>query len=962
MSQWIVIDATYPTADNWIEQVKTLNQLESNILLIGFSNEESSKRRKLAAGIVAETSIFCITSEQLNEFQKTGSQLLGLVISRWFEQQTANQVTLLNSDTESEQKVISPETYLAQQFNYVDEKAETRNSVKKSLAFVSPLPPEQTGIANYNQKLIPLLTTRYDITLVVQQASVSESIKQLASITIMSAEDFRQIADTFERIVYHIGNSLYHAWQFDLLKAYPGLVVLHDYYLFDAIWWQENAGIVPQAVRRSLYSEHGFPSLIDAENNTSARGPDHYPVNGAIIREAAGLVVHSTHAMQLHKQWYPGYPLEYIHPLPLYRDIPKQNITTEQAKQNLHLDKDTIIISSFGGINEKKATDLIVTAFLNCSFSPDTNVKLVLVGAENTSPFGVTLKKQIAQHKNGKQIAVTGYTDDTEYHHWMLATDIAIQLRKDSRGESSGTLFDAMAYGKCAIVNAHGSSAEVPNHCVWQLNEEISVTDLSQAITTLVQDTSRRDAIGNQALKWITTTLDKSAITNKYTTAIEASTQHPIRLEYHWLNRLSNCFSNAGTSEKEIQSAIKQLTPLRLLETRSKKRILFDISTLAWKDQKTGIERVTKELAIQLMKNPPEGYQVECIQWRGDTFYTHPDFAAELLEISNIGLTSKPVEGIAGDLYLSIEWSPPILEHAFEEMLRMRAQGVRFYFAVHDLLPILMPQYFPAGTDQSMQQWFNAVSTLADGLLCVSHCVATDVSKQLKQSDPANTTYIGVFNSGANFSNTGKHTLTLQESQLTETISASAPIKLLMVGTVEPRKGHQQVLDGFNELWHNHPHITLIIVGKQGWDVDHLIQQIKQHPKLNINLFWLKGCSDAVLQNLYQQSSGLIAASYGEGFGLPLIEAAQHKLPILARDIPIFREVVQHYAEFFRADNNIEMAAALAQFAQKIDQGELLNRPPMRYNSWKESAEQLIEQLLSDPALNRANTDQIINE
>lgn len=43
-------------------------------------------------------------------------------------------------------------------------------------------------------------------------------------------------------------------------------------------------------------------------------------------------------------------------------------------------------------------------------------------------------------------------------------------------------------------------------------------------------------------------------------------------------------------------------------------------------------------------------------------------------------------------------------------------------------------------------------------------------------------------------------------------------------------------------------------------------------------------------------STCLIAASFGEGFGLPLIEAAQHGLPIMARDIAVFREVAKEYA------------------------------------------------------------------
>jgi glycosyltransferase involved in cell wall biosynthesis len=58
---------------------------------------------------------------------------------------------------------------------------------------------------------------------------------------------------------------------------------------------------------------------------------------------------------------------------------------------------------------------------------------------------------------------------------------------------------------------------------------------------------------------------------------------------------------------------------------------------------------------------------------------------------------------------------------------------------------------------------------------------------------------------------------------------------------------------------------------------------------------------DEQLEAIYGRSHCLIAASEGEGFGLPLIEAVHHKLTIIARDIPVFREVAGEHAYFFDA-------------------------------------------------------------
>lgn len=64
-------------------------------------------------------------------------------------------------------------------------------------------------------------------------------------------------------------------------------------------------------------------------------------------------------------------------------------------------------------------------------------------------------------------------------------------------------------------------------------------------------------------------------------------------------------------------------------------------------------------------------------------------------------------------------------------------------------------------------------------------------------------------------------------------------------------------------------------------------------------MFWYSDADDIALERFYNQSAGLIAASYAEGYGLPLIEAAKRGVPIFARDIAVFREVAGVHAAYF---------------------------------------------------------------
>src|SRR5690606_29512106 len=109
----------------------------------------------------------------------------------------------------------------------------------------------------------------------------------------------------------------------------------------------------------------------------------------------------------------------------------------------------------------------------------------------------------------------------------------------------------------------------------------------------------------------------------------------------------------------------------------------------------------------------------------------------------------------------------------------------------------------------------------------------------------------------------------------------------LSVSTLEPRKAQEQILDAVEKLWTEGVDINLVLVGQQGWKVDALVNRINTHPENLKRLFWLKGISDEYLTLVYQNSTCLIAASINEGFGLPLIEAARHKIPVIARDIPV---------------------------------------------------------------------------
>jgi glycosyltransferase involved in cell wall biosynthesis len=168
----------------------------------------------------------------------------------------------------------------------------------------------------------------------------------------------------------------------------------------------------------------------------------------------------------------------------------------------------------------------------------------------------------------------------------------------------------------------------------------------------------------------------------------------------------------------------------------------------------------------------------------------------------------------------------------------------------------------------------------------------------------------------------------------------------LMVGTVEPRKGHRQALAAMERLWADGVDANLAIVGKKGWMIDDLAERLQEHPERGDRLFWLQGISDEMLEQIYRSVHALLVASKGEGFGLPLIEAAQYGLPIISRDIPVFREVAGEHAYYFRGEDAQALADALRAWLS------LGNATPVSIGipwlTWRESSRQLLDVVLGD--------------
>ncbi|MGM0984657.1 MAG: glycosyltransferase [Pseudomonadota bacterium] len=930
----------------WLERLKESAQEQDSLVLIGFRPDDAITIRRRLAGVMRPTAILTVDEGMLTALGGSGSVLAGLAIQRAVE-------GLAPTSLQYRGHAGQPVRDLAR-VALPPRPPVAAAGHRPRLAFISPLPPTPTGIADYSAELLVYLAEHYAITLVVDQPHVEASLTQ--GFPIIDAATFEDHVNDFDRLLFQIGNSRYHAYQFDLLKRHPGSVVLHDVYLFDALWWMQESQAWPDGLRRGLFTDHGFPPLLalrdtSAREESDAHGPEHYPVNGFVTREAAGLIVHSTFARDLDRHWRPGAAEEPAVVIPHLRRLPDA-VTLDaksQARKALGVDRNACLIASFGGINPKKLSDKLVAAMLDTPLGEAEDLHLVLVGAQHSGAFGQRIARRLRGHPRAGRITITGYVDRERYCQWLQAADIAVQLREKSRGESSGAIFDAMAHGVAVVVNAHGSSVELPEQAVDMLPDQVSEDTLSSCLQALASQPGRREALGESARRFVAERLEPGRVAARYRDAIEGFAQGTRRQgEQRWQARLADCEELRQLDDTRLMEATRALCELDTTTPIPQPRILFDVSTIAWHDLKTGIERVTRRLADHLLRHPPAGWRVELIRWGGDDFHLARGFASEQLGIAPPA-PDRPCEARPGDIYVSVEWAPPLIEQAGHALKDMRARGVRCYFTVHDLLPLRLPHCFPDEVPARMRAWFEGIAGLADGITTVSATVADEVRAELAGIELPHPPWVRHFHLGADFTGADSEAEPeAEESRLLTSLARSDGATLLMVGTLEPRKGHRQVIDALEHLWQQGVAIKLVIVGKQGWDIEPLARRLRDHAQRGERLFWAEDASDALLQRLYAQSDGLLAASLGEGFGLPLIEAARHGIPILARDIPVFREVAGEHADYFHAETPQALAEALASWCRRWRKGEVGDSRGMPYQSWAQSTRQWLGHILAD--------------
>ena len=337
---------------------------------------------------------------------------------------------------------------------------------KLAVEIWSPLPPQESGVADYVQEQLEILDRSLDLTLVVESAKGTEEGLH---------KDYRVIppaqSDPTKLRVYHVGNSPLHAFIYDEAIKVPGVVVLHEWNLHELLLGKAVASQNFDAYRGRMRREHGERGSIAAGAIATALGGRHwtgaFPLTGEILQRALAVVCLSGATATSVRARRPGGRL--LH-LPHHALLQSNAATRSEARNLLGLEDGARVVLLPGLGTAAKSFD-VARAAVDWIRPRVQNVLLVTVGGSSVA--GGSVAGGVEENKGAapKWVRPLGRVDLLTLGDALLAADVVLALRFPSRGEASGVLMRALAAGRASIVSA-GSTADedLPEGVVGRVN------------------------------------------------------------------------------------------------------------------------------------------------------------------------------------------------------------------------------------------------------------------------------------------------------------------------------------------------------------------------------------------------------------------------------------------------------------------------------------------------------------
>ena len=371
------------------------------------------------------------------------------------------------------------------------------------------------------------------------------------------------------------------------------------------------------------------------------------------------------------------------------------------------------------------------------------------------------------------------------------------------------------------------------------------------------------------------------------------------------------------------------------------KRLLVDVTAIVAHDDRTGIQRVVRQVVRALYAESDLGVTPIAVRLQDGRLWTCEAYVAAETGRAKTG-DDRPLAIETGDRLLMLDNSWKDFAAFNDVFAQVRAKNGAIVSCIYDLIPQLYKGASVGDVPQVHLAWLQSALLESDGIIAISRTVAEELCAFVAERELPHRAglKVGWFHCGSDIAPQGAD----EASGEMRAAFAGAPA-FLLVGTLEPRKGHQVALVAFDALWRCGTDARLVFIGRRGWHVDAVIDDILAHEEFGRRLFWFDSAGDADLAYAYDHCAAALAPSYAEGFGLPVAEAAWRDRPALCSDIPVFREIGGEGALYFRVNDADALAALVRDFLAgraKADPARVV-RP-----TWRESGLRIVDVIVRE--------------
>jgi len=379
-----------------------------------------------------------------------------------------------------------------------------------NVAYFSPLSPIKSGISKYSEvHLLPFLQKYAEIDTIIDEGynPNNEFIKK--NLKVKSYKKFNKTQ--YDIILYHVGNNPHHEYIYNSLLQYPGVVVLHDPFISGLIWNLTITRKKPELYIEQMVYCLGEKGRKIAENaiNSNNYPSFKYTLTKRLIDSSIAIIVHSNYAKKIINSESPEAFIKKIK-MPILLNESK----TLAKKEDFGINENTLVISTFGYIAEHKRLDVVLDVFV-MFLEKNPNSRFMLVGKFLENHYKEKINERIKKLGLTKKIIQTDFVEDLD--PYIEISDIIIQTRFPTAGETSIITLEIMGKSKPVIVSNTGWFEELPDNTVIKIdvdsNEKKSILT---AFEKLASDKEFKNNLIVNAKKYVKEEHDPEKIASEF--------------------------------------------------------------------------------------------------------------------------------------------------------------------------------------------------------------------------------------------------------------------------------------------------------------------------------------------------------------------------------------------------------------------------------------------------------------